>query len=89
MRHLKAEGFSVLTLALVLATSLVAVPTKGDAAPPTKEEIEQEKKEIRQIPKLPGGNIIIDGNKLLQQLGIVQYELNRRESAEEDEERQP
>jgi len=48
-----------------------------------------QKKEIRQIPKLPGGNMIIDGNKLLQQLGIVQYELNRRESAEEDEERQP
>lgn len=37
-----------------------------------------QKKEIRQIPKLPGGNMIIDGNKLLQQLGIVQYE-NRRE----------
>ena len=46
-----------------------------------------QKKEIRQIPKLPGGNMIIDGNKLLQQLGIVQYELNRR--APEDEERQP
>jgi regulator of protease activity HflC (stomatin/prohibitin superfamily) len=37
-----------------------------------------QKKEIRQIPKLPGGNIIIDGNKLLQQLGIVQYQLNRQ-----------
>jgi regulator of protease activity HflC (stomatin/prohibitin superfamily) len=32
-----------------------------------------EKKEIRQIPKLPNGNVIIDGNKLLQQLGIVNY----------------
>jgi regulator of protease activity HflC (stomatin/prohibitin superfamily) len=31
-----------------------------------------QKKEIRQIPKLPGGsNVIIDGNKLLQQLGVV------------------
>lgn len=30
-----------------------------------------QKKEIRQIPKLPGGNVIIDGNKLLQQLGIM------------------
>lgn len=32
-----------------------------------------QKKEIRQIPKLPNGNVIIDGNKLLQQLGIVNY----------------
>jgi regulator of protease activity HflC (stomatin/prohibitin superfamily) len=32
-----------------------------------------QKKEIRQIPKLPGGNVIIDGNKLLQQLGVVRY----------------
>jgi regulator of protease activity HflC (stomatin/prohibitin superfamily) len=31
------------------------------------------KKEIRQIPKLPNGNVIIDGNKLLQQLGVIQY----------------
>jgi len=31
-----------------------------------------QKKEIRQIPKLPGGsNVLIDGNKLLQQLGVV------------------
>ena len=34
-----------------------------------------EKKEIRQIPKLPTGNVIIDGNKLLQQLGIFNYAL--------------
>jgi regulator of protease activity HflC (stomatin/prohibitin superfamily) len=34
-----------------------------------------QKKEIRQIPKLPGGaNVIIDGNKLLQQLGVIQYQ---------------
>ena len=32
-----------------------------------------QRKEIRQIPKLPQGNVIIDGNKLLQQLGIIQY----------------
>jgi regulator of protease activity HflC (stomatin/prohibitin superfamily) len=32
------------------------------------------KKEIRQIPKLPGGsNVIIDGNRLLEQLGVLQY----------------
>lgn len=37
-----------------------------------------QKKEIRQIPKLPDGNVIIDGNKLLQQLGVIQYEQNRR-----------
>jgi regulator of protease activity HflC (stomatin/prohibitin superfamily) len=42
------------------------------------------KKEIRQIPKLPGGNIIIDGNKLLQQLGVVRYEINRQDAAEDD-----
>lgn len=30
-------------------------------------------KDIRQIPKLPSGNVIIDGNKLLQQLGVIQY----------------
>jgi regulator of protease activity HflC (stomatin/prohibitin superfamily) len=29
-----------------------------------------QKKEIRQIPKLPNGNVIIDGNKLLQQMGV-------------------
>jgi regulator of protease activity HflC (stomatin/prohibitin superfamily) len=29
-----------------------------------------QKKEIRQIPKMPNGNVIIDGNKLLQQLGM-------------------
>jgi regulator of protease activity HflC (stomatin/prohibitin superfamily) len=44
-----------------------------------------QKKEIRQIPKLPGGNMIIDGNKLLEQLGIIQYDLNRREEEEEEE----
>lgn len=32
-----------------------------------------QKKEIRQIPKLPNGNVIIDGNKLLQQLGVINY----------------
>jgi regulator of protease activity HflC (stomatin/prohibitin superfamily) len=32
-----------------------------------------EKKELRQIPKLPGGNVIIDGNQLLQQLGVLRY----------------
>jgi regulator of protease activity HflC (stomatin/prohibitin superfamily) len=37
-----------------------------------------QKKEIRQIPKLPNGNMIIDGNKLLEQLGVTRYELNRQ-----------
>lgn len=32
-----------------------------------------QKKELRQIPRLPTGNVIIDGNKLLQQLGVIQY----------------
>jgi len=36
---------------LLTAASLMAAPTKGEAAPPTKEEIEQEKKEIRQKSK--------------------------------------
>jgi regulator of protease activity HflC (stomatin/prohibitin superfamily) len=40
------------------------------------------KKEIRQIPKLPNGNIIIDGNKLLQQLGVIRYQAGRQEPAE-------
>jgi regulator of protease activity HflC (stomatin/prohibitin superfamily) len=31
-----------------------------------------QKKEIRQIPKL-NGNVIIDGNKLLEQLGVIHY----------------
>jgi regulator of protease activity HflC (stomatin/prohibitin superfamily) len=40
-----------------------------------------QKKEIRQIPKLPSGNVIIDGNKLLQQLGVIRYEVNRQDEA--------
>ncbi|HLX09611.1 MAG TPA: SPFH domain-containing protein [Thermoanaerobaculia bacterium] len=36
-----------------------------------------QKKEIRQIPKLPGGNIIIDGNELLRQLGVLRYQQGR------------
>jgi regulator of protease activity HflC (stomatin/prohibitin superfamily) len=36
-----------------------------------------QKKELRQIPKLPNGNVIIDGNKLLEQLGVIRYEQNR------------
>jgi regulator of protease activity HflC (stomatin/prohibitin superfamily) len=39
-----------------------------------------QKKEIRQIPKLPSGNVIIDGNKLLQQLGVIRYEAGRQEA---------
>lgn len=38
-----------------------------------------QKKEIRQIPKLPNGNIIIDGNQLLQQLGVLQYQQRHEE----------
>lgn len=33
-----------------------------------------EKKEIRQIPRLPNGNVIVDGNKLLEQLGVIRYQ---------------
>jgi len=40
-----------------------------------------QKKEIRQIPKLPNGNVIIDGNKLLQQLGVIRYEINQNQEA--------
>jgi len=40
-----------------------------------------QKKEIRQIPKLPAGNVIIDGNKLLQQLGVIQYVQQQQEQA--------
>ena len=38
-----------------------------------------QKKEIRQIPKLPNGNIIIDGNKLLEQLGVIRYQNQKEE----------
>ena len=37
------------------------------------------KKEIRQIPKLPNGNVIIDGNKLLEQLGVTRYQINQQQ----------
>jgi hypothetical protein len=39
-----------------------------------------QKKEIRQIPKLPNGNVIIDGNKLLEQLGVIQYREQQKEA---------
>jgi len=38
-----------------------------------------QKKEIRQIPRLPGGNIIVDGNKLLEQLGVIRYQGQKEE----------
>jgi regulator of protease activity HflC (stomatin/prohibitin superfamily) len=41
-----------------------------------------QKKEIRQIPKLPNGNVIIDGNKLLQQLGVIQYQQQAQQTEE-------
>jgi uncharacterized FlaG/YvyC family protein len=42
-----------------------------------------QKKEIRQIPKLPNGNVIIDGNKLLEQLGVIQYQERKQEPKEQ------
>jgi len=42
-----------------------------------------QKKEIRQIPKLPNGNVIIDGNKLLQQLGVIQYQQQAQQETKE------
>jgi regulator of protease activity HflC (stomatin/prohibitin superfamily) len=42
-----------------------------------------QKKEIRQIPKLPNGNVIIDGNKLLEQLGVIQYQAKKEEEKEQ------
>jgi regulator of protease activity HflC (stomatin/prohibitin superfamily) len=47
-----------------------------------------QKKELRQIPKLPGGNIIIDGNKLLQQLGVIHYALNK-DNDDDQEKKKP
>src|SRR5216684_1231804 len=44
-----------------------------------------QKKEIRQIPKLPGGNIIIDGNKLLQQLGVLRYQEQKEKEPEKEQ----
>ena len=44
-----------------------------------------QKKDIRQIPRLPNnGNMIIDGNKLLEQLGVIRYQQRQTE-----EERKP
>jgi regulator of protease activity HflC (stomatin/prohibitin superfamily) len=42
-----------------------------------------QKKEIRQIPKLPNGNVIIDGNKLLQQLGVIQYQQQKEKDEQQ------
>ena len=42
-----------------------------------------QKKELRQIPKLPGGNTIIDGNRLLEQLGVIRYNQRSQDAAEE------
>jgi regulator of protease activity HflC (stomatin/prohibitin superfamily) len=42
-----------------------------------------QKKEIRQIPQLPNGNVIIDGNKLLQQLGIVRYQQQQAQESDQ------
>lgn len=42
-----------------------------------------QKKEIRQIPKLPGGNVIIDGNKLLEQLGVIQYQQKQEQQQQQ------
>ncbi|MEO8036960.1 MAG: SPFH domain-containing protein, partial [Acidobacteriota bacterium] len=42
-----------------------------------------QKKEIRQIPKLPAGNVIIDGNRLLEQLGVIQYQQRKRDEEPE------
>jgi len=36
-----------------------------------------QKKEIRQIPRLPNGNVIVDGNKLLEQLGVIRYQAQK------------
>jgi SPFH domain/Band 7 family protein len=41
-----------------------------------------QKKEIRQIPRLPNGNVIIDGNKLLEQLGVIQYTQQQQQQEE-------
>jgi regulator of protease activity HflC (stomatin/prohibitin superfamily) len=48
-----------------------------------------QKKEIRQIPKLPGGNIIIDGNKLLEQLGVIRYQQQKEKAADKEAEKPP
>jgi hypothetical protein len=45
-----------------------------------------QKKEIRQIPRLPNGNVIIDGNKLLEQLGVIQYQQKKQKAEEEQQE---
>jgi hypothetical protein len=44
-----------------------------------------QKKEIRQIPKLPSGNVIIDGNKLLQQLGVIRVLQDQQQEQAKDQ----
>ena len=44
-----------------------------------------QKKEIRQIPKLPSGNVIIDGNKLLEQLGIIRYSAKKADQPQDQQ----
>lgn len=44
-----------------------------------------QKKEIRQIPKLPNGNVIIDGNRLLEQLGVLRVVQQQQEDAGKDQ----
>ena len=40
-----------------------------------------QRKELRQIPRLPNGNVIIDGNQLLQQLGVLKYQQEKSSPA--------
>jgi regulator of protease activity HflC (stomatin/prohibitin superfamily) len=42
-----------------------------------------QKKEIRQLPKMPNGNVIIDGNKLLQQLGVLRTIQQQQDSGKQ------
>jgi regulator of protease activity HflC (stomatin/prohibitin superfamily) len=44
-----------------------------------------QKKEIRQIPRLPNGNVIIDGNRLLEQLGVLRVVQQQQEDAGKDQ----
>lgn len=48
-----------------------------------------QKKEIRQIPRLPNGNVIVDGNQLLRELGVLRYDQGRTNDAAPQQSQQP
>ena len=66
-------------MGVFLRTTFEEVDGAGDAYVNLQLIDALQKKEIRQIPRLPNGNIIVDGNKLLEQLGVIRYQGQKEE----------